>query len=86
MRIVVPKEIQPGEKRVATTPDITEKLVQKGFRVLVESNAGLAASYADDAYREAGAEIITDSKELYAQADIILKVRAPQTNSENRCA
>ncbi|MBC8210620.1 MAG: Re/Si-specific NAD(P)(+) transhydrogenase subunit alpha [Gammaproteobacteria bacterium] len=82
MRIVVPKEIQSGEKRVATTPDITEKLVQKGFRVLVESNAGLAASYADDAYREAGAEVITDCKELYAQADIILKVRAPQTNSE----
>jgi len=55
MNIVIPKEIQVGEKRVATTPDITEKLVKKGYRVLVESNAGLPASYSDEAYRAAGA-------------------------------
>lgn len=82
MRIVIPKEIQIGEKRVATTPDITVKLVKKGFTVLVESNAGLAASFSDEAYQDAGAEIISDAKELYSQADIILKVRAPQLNSE----
>lgn len=78
MRIVIPKEIQSGEKRVATTPDITEKLVNKGFTVSVESNAGLAASFSDQAYSEAGAQIISDNKELYAGADIILKVRAPK--------
>jgi NAD(P) transhydrogenase subunit alpha len=82
MRVVIPKEIQTGEKRVATTPDITEKLVKKGYSVLVESHAGLEASFSDDAYREAGARIITDAKELYSQADIILKVRAPQQHPE----
>lgn len=83
MRIVIPKEIQTGEKRVATTPDITRKLVTKGYKVFVESHAGMAASFSDEAYREAGANIVNDSRELYAQADIILKVRAPQTHPEN---
>ena len=82
MKIVIPKEIQTGEKRVATTPDITEKLVKKGFSVYVESDAGLEASFSDEAYVDAGAEIISESKELYALADIILKVRAPQNNSD----
>ena len=82
MRIVIPKEIQVGEKRVATTPDITEKLVKKGFSVFVESNAGLAASFSDEAYQEAGAEIVSEAKDLYSRADIILKVRAPQVNTE----
>ncbi len=83
MNIVIPKEIQVGEKRVATTPDITEKLVKKGFTVVVESNAGLPASYSDEAYRAAGAEIVNDAKELYARAGIILKVRAPQVHPES---
>ena len=78
MRIVIPKEIQTGEKRVATTPDITEKLVKKGFEVYIESHAGMPASFSDRAYREAGAVIEQDIKELYAKADIVLKVRAPQ--------
>ena len=78
MRIVIPKEILSGEKRVATTPDITEKLVKRGFTVLVESNAGLPASFSDQAYLEAGAQIIAEKKELYASADIVLKVRAPR--------
>ncbi len=84
MNIIIPKEIQIGEKRVAGTPDTTEKLVKKGFRVLVESNAGAHASYSDEAYREAGAEIVTDAKALYAQAGIILKVRAPQMNPDTQ--
>ncbi len=78
MKVVIPKEIYSGEKRVAITPDITEKLIKKGFQVLVESHAGLAASFSDEAYREAGAEILQDRKAMYGQADIILKVRAPQ--------
>jgi len=83
MRIVIPKEIQSGEKRVAITPDVTEKLIKKGYSVLVESHAGLAASFADEAYRDAGAKIVSDVKELYAQAQIILKVRAPQQHHEH---
>lgn len=82
MRIVIPKEIQAGEKRVATTPDIAEKLIKKGFTVAVESQAGMAASFSDEAYREAGVEIIAEAKDLYANADIILKVRAPQKHPE----
>jgi len=82
MNIAIPKEVQIGEKRVATTPDITEKLIKKGFHVLVETNAGLSANYSDEAYRQAGAEIIADAKDLYGKADIILKVRAPQLNPE----
>lgn len=82
MRIVIPKEIQPGEKRVASTPDIVEKLVKKGYSVSVESQAGAAASFSDRAFREAGAEIVADARELYSQADIILKVRAPQVHPD----
>ena len=82
MRIVVPKEIQAGEKRVATTPDIAEKLIKKGFTVAIESQAGMAASFADEAYREVGVEIVQEARDLYASADIILKVRAPQKHPE----
>jgi NAD(P) transhydrogenase subunit alpha len=82
MKIIIPKEIQSGEKRVATTPDITAKLISKGYQVYVETCAGEAATFSDDAYREAGAEIVDDAKKLYASADIILKVRAPQENPE----
>ncbi len=82
MRIVVPKEIQSGEKRVAITPDIAEKLTNKGYTVHVESHAGMDASFSDDAYRDAGAHIISDSSELYSLADIVLKVRAPQQHPD----
>jgi H+-translocating NAD(P) transhydrogenase subunit alpha len=82
MRIVIPKEIQAGEKRVATTPDIAEKLIKKGFTVVVEAQAGMAASFSDEAYREVGVEIVAEAKDLYANADIILKVRAPQKHPE----
>ena len=56
--IGVPKEVFPGEKRVATVPEVVEKLIKLGFGVLVESGAGDAANFADDAYRAAGAEIV----------------------------
>ena len=53
--IGVPKEVFPGEKRVATVPDIVAKLMKLGFTVIVQSGAGDAASISDDAYRAAGA-------------------------------
>ena len=75
--IGVPKEIAPGEKRVATVPDVVEKLVKLGFSVAVESGAGDAANFGDDAYRAAGAEVLATATELWAKSDIVFKVRAP---------
>jgi len=77
MRIGVPKETAAGEKRVATVPDVVEKLVKLGFSVAVESGAGDAANFADDTYRAAGAQIVPSAAELWAGADIVFKVRAP---------
>jgi NAD(P) transhydrogenase subunit alpha len=75
--IGVPRETAAGEKRVATVPEVVEKLIKLGFRVAVQSGAGDAANFADDEYRAAGAEIIDDAARLWARADIIFKVRAP---------
>src|SRR5919108_41158 len=72
--IGVPRETAAGEKRVATVPDVVEKLVKLGFRVAVQSGAGDGANFSDDAYRAAGAEVSAD---VWALADIIFKVRAP---------
>jgi NAD(P) transhydrogenase subunit alpha len=78
MRLGVPKEIHPGEKRVATTPEVVGQLQKLGFTVAVESGAGEAASFGDAAYRVAGATIVAGAQELFASADVVLKVRAPQ--------
>lgn len=78
MRIGVPKEVFAGEQRVATTPDVVVNLQKLGFDVSVEAGAGSAASFTDAAYREAGATVVTDTRELWSSADIVLKVRAPQ--------
>jgi H+-translocating NAD(P) transhydrogenase subunit alpha len=75
--IGVPKETAAGERRVATVPDVVEKLVKLGFSVAVESSAGDGANFADDTYRAAGAQIVPTAAELWAQADIVLKVRPP---------
>ncbi|HEX4883859.1 MAG TPA: Re/Si-specific NAD(P)(+) transhydrogenase subunit alpha [Casimicrobiaceae bacterium] len=75
--IGVPREVYPGEKRVATVPEVVEKLVKQGFRVAVEAGAGDAAQIADDAYRAAGAELVADRAQLWKAADIVFKVRAP---------
>jgi NAD(P) transhydrogenase subunit alpha len=75
--IGVPKETFPGEKRVATVPEVVEKLIKLGFRVAVESNAGEAANFGDDTYRDAGAEVVPTAAELWAKSDIVFKVRPP---------
>jgi H+-translocating NAD(P) transhydrogenase subunit alpha len=75
--IGVPKETAAGERRVATVPDVVEKLVKLGFSVAVESSAGDGANFADDTYRAAGAQVVPSAAELWAQADIVLKVRPP---------
>ena len=77
MRIGVPKETAAEEKRVATVPDVVEKLVKLGFTVAVESGAGEAANFGDDTYRAAGAEVLPSAAELWASSDIVFKVRGP---------
>ena len=77
MTIGVPRETFAGEKRVATVPETVGKLIQLGFAVHVETGAGAAANFGDDAYRAAGAGIAGSAAELMAGSDIIFKVRAP---------
>jgi NAD(P) transhydrogenase subunit alpha len=75
--IGVPKETAAGEKRVATVPEVVEKLIKLGFAVAVQSGAGEAANFGDDAYRAAGAEVVDGAAALWARADIVFKVRGP---------
>ncbi len=75
MRIGVPKERWPQETRVAATPKTVEQLLKLGFSVAVESGAGKLASFEDDAFTQAGAEIV-DGDNVW-HADVILKVNAP---------
>jgi len=78
MLIGVPKEIHVEERRVAATPDSAERLRKLGYDVLVESGAGAAAQFTDEAYREAGAEIVDEARDLWRKSDIVLKVRGPE--------
>ncbi len=78
MKIGIPKEVRLGEKRVATTPEAAEKISKLGFEVLVETGAGTAADISDAAYQAAGVTIVPSATELWAQSDIVMKVRAPE--------
>ncbi|MFN0278547.1 MAG: Re/Si-specific NAD(P)(+) transhydrogenase subunit alpha [Pyrinomonadaceae bacterium] len=80
--IGIPKEIHPGEKRVAATPQTILKLKKLGFDVVVESHAGHGINCIDSEYREAGAVVIDDTKELWAASDVVMKVRPPEENKE----
>jgi NAD(P) transhydrogenase subunit alpha len=80
LRIGVPKESAAGEKRVATVPDVVEKLIKLGFSVAVQSGAGDAANFADDTYRAAGADVVGSAAELWAQSDVVFKVRPPSAD------
>lgn len=84
MRIGVPGETYPGEQRVATTPEVAAQLIKLGFDVSVQSGAGAAASYSDEAFREAGAEIVPNADAIWSAADIVLKVRAPDPEEASR--
>jgi len=83
MRIGIPKEVHTGEKRVATTPEAASQLAKLGFDVAVEAGAGTAASFDDDAYREAGVTVTADAETLWSSSDIILKLRAPERSKES---
>lgn len=80
LMIGVPRETFPDEKRVATVPEAVGKLIKLGFSICIESDAGSAASFGDEDYRAAGAEVVATADELWAAADVIFKVRAPTTS------
>lgn len=82
MIIGVPKEIMHGEARVAASPEAVKKYVADGFTVLIEKNAGEGANYHDTQYKEAGAEIIDNPKDIYDRADVIIKVKEPLFNEQ----
>ncbi|MBK7355044.1 Re/Si-specific NAD(P)(+) transhydrogenase subunit alpha [Propionivibrio sp.] len=80
LTIGIPREVFAGEKRVATVPEVVEKLIKLGFKIAVESGAGNEANFSDDVYRSAGAEIIEGAAKLWAASDIVFKVREPSTD------
>jgi NAD(P) transhydrogenase subunit alpha len=77
LTIGVPRETLAGEKRVATVPEVVEKLIKLGFKVAVEAGAGDAANCSDDSYRAAGAEVIAGAPALWAASDIVFKLGVP---------
>lgn len=78
MLVAVPKEILPGENRVALIPSSIAVLTKAGLEVSVQSGAGFGSFHDDKAYEQAGATIVPDAKSLYSTADILLKVRPPE--------
>lgn len=80
MKIGIPKEIRPGEKRVAGSPKLVTKLIELGFDVCVETAAGDEANVSDQDWRDAGARIADDAASLWQQCDIIIKVNPPDAN------
>jgi len=71
-----------GEKRVSAIPETVKKMVDGGAKVLFEEGAGVGSHYADQDYKDAGAEIVTNVEEIFSQSDVILKVKEPQFNME----
>ncbi|HHT30553.1 MULTISPECIES: NAD(P) transhydrogenase subunit alpha [Petrimonas] len=80
MIVGIPKEIMPGEARVAATPETVKKFILDGMTVLVEAGAGVKSHYYDEQYSEAGAEMVDDVSRLFERADLILKVKEPLFN------
>ena len=79
MKVGIAKEIRPGERRVAATPDTTRRLVKLGFEIRIESGAGAGASFPDAEFAAAGATIV-DTAELWSGSDVVLKVQPPEMN------
>ncbi len=84
MRIGVPREVYPEEKRVATTPEVVTQLKKLGYDVAIESGAGDRASFSDKVYEAAGCEIVSSAAELWEQSDIVMKVRGPEDDEAAR--
>jgi NAD(P) transhydrogenase subunit alpha len=80
MRVGVPKEVHAGEQRVALTPDTAARIQKLGFELCMETGAGDAAQFSDDAYRAAGVEVIDDVRKVWDDSDVVLKVRQPEVH------
>ena len=75
MKLVVPSEILENEHRVGITPDCVASLIKMGFKVFVQSNAGINSSYSDEDYKKVGAKISSKLSELYSKAEIVVKFK-----------
>ncbi len=84
MRLGIPKETKAGEKRVAISPDVVKLLTKAGFQCNIESDAGLSASFTNEAYKLAGASIAANAEEIYSSSDIVLKVNAPNQEEASK--
>jgi NAD(P) transhydrogenase subunit alpha len=84
MKIAVPRETAPGERRVALIPEAAAALVKSGLEVLTEAGAGDGAFHADAAYERAGARIVPDAAALWSAADVVLKVQKPTLDEIDR--
>ncbi len=84
MKIGCPKEIKPQEFRVGMTPDAAREAIAHGHQVMVETNAGVGAGFADADYAAAGAQIVATADEVFAKADMIVKVKEPQAVERKR--
>lgn len=82
MKIGIPKEIRPGETRIAASPDAVKKLTAMGAEVVIETGAGAGSSLADDEFTAVGGTIAPDAAALYGAADVVLKVQRPMTADE----
>lgn len=82
MKIGVPKEVHAGEQRVALTPETAGRIHKFGFEICVEAGAGAAAQFSDESYREAGVEVVADTKALWAGSDIVMKVLEPEMHPD----
>jgi len=80
MIVAIPKEIVPGENRVAAIPATVKELIKKGMEVIVEAGAGEKSFFSDELFKAAGASIEKDAKKLYDKADMVLKVNHPVYN------
>ena len=78
MLIGCPKEIKPQEFRVGLTPNAAGEAIARGHKVIVETNAGAGAGFTDDDYRAIGAEVLGTAEEIFAKAEMIVKVKEPQ--------
>ena len=81
MILAIPTETRAGEQRVALVPEIVKKLVDQGWEVVVQSGAGAAATFSDEAYTEAGARIAPDAASAVSGAGVIVKVNAPNAEA-----
>ncbi|MGH7177547.1 MAG: alanine dehydrogenase, partial [Tepidisphaeraceae bacterium] len=78
MKVGVPKEVKSDEYRVAMMPVGAEILIKAGNEVVIESNAGAGSGFADEDYRKAGARVVATAREVFSQAEMIVKVKEPQ--------